>query len=332
VPRPRAYRPPFTVTPELFSVCTEIMQLVGRVEGMPTSTPRVQLRRKNRVRTIQATLAIEGGTLEEPQVTAILDGKRVLGGRAEIREVENAIAAYNRVPALSPTSVKDLLAAHGLLMKGLVSDAGRFRSGGVGVVQGKRVAHVGPPASRVPHLVKDLLDFVARDREVHPLVKAAAAHYELEFIHPFSDGNGRAGRLWQHRILLDVHPVFQYAPVESVVRTRQAAYYAALGEADRAGEATPFLVFALTATRDALVDLLGELRPEPASAATRLGRARAEFATREFSRADYVRLFPSISAPTASRDLRLGVDEGALARTGDKATSRYSFAKQSRRH
>ena len=277
---------------------------------------------------MQATLAIEGAGLGEPQVTAILEGKRVVGGRSEIREVENAIAAYERVPRLEPSRVKDLLLAHGLLMGGLVPDAGRLRKGGVGVVQGDRVAHMAPPPSQVGRLVEQLLlGFVGEDRETLPIVKAAVTHYELEFIHPFSDGNGRIGRLWEHRLLLDVHPVFEHVPVESVVRARQDAYYAALGEADRASNATPFLVFSLTAMRDALTELIGELRPEPATAATRLERGRSHFGARDFSRGEYGKLFPSISTATASRDLRAGVEDGTLQRMGDKATARYRFAK-----
>jgi Fic family protein len=328
VRRAPVYRPPFTLTGTLLSTCTEIARLVGRIEGLPSSTPQVHLRRRNRIRTVQATLAIEGAGLDEPQVTALLEGKRVVGGRSELREVKNAIAAYDRVAHLDPSSLKDLLTAHGILMGGLVADAGRLRKGGVGVLEGSRVAHVAPPPSQVPRLVEQLLGFVGGDRETHPIVKAALTHYELEFIHPFADGNGRIGRLWEHRILLDVHPVFEHVPVESVVRGRQAAYYAALGEADRSGDATPFLMFSLTAMRDALIELMMELRPEPATAATRLERARAHFERREFSRADYARLFPSMSAPTASRDLRAGVDEGMLARRGDKATTRYRFVRR----
>jgi Fic family protein len=331
VPRGPAYRPPFTLTPALLTACADITRLVGRIEGLPSSTPQVKLRRKNRVRTVHATLAIEGGELDEHQVTAIFDGKRVLGGRTEIREVKNAIAAYDRVATLDPGVVPDLLTAHGILMRDLVPDAGRFRRQGVGVVHGERVAHVAPPAGRVPHLVAELLDFIARDHEVHPLIKASVSHYELEFIHPFMDGNGRIGRLWQHRILLDVHPVFEHLPVESVVRARQDAYYASLGESDKRGDATPFVLFSLAATRHALEELIAELRPEPATSATRLERARAHFVTAEFSRLDYARLFPSMSAPTASRDLRAGVDAGRLTRRGDKATARYVFTKSRRK-
>ena len=297
--------------------------MVGRLEGLPNAAPLVQLRRRNRIRTVHATLAIEGAGLDEPMVTALLEGKRVVGGRTEVREVTNAIAAYDRVATLNPSRVDDLLTAHRLLMTGLVDDAGRLRARGVGVVQGSRIAHVAPPPSQVPRLVEQLLGFVRGERAIHPILKAALTHYELEFIHPFSDGNGRIGRLWEHRMLLDVHPVFEHVPVESVVRARQETYYAALGESDRAADAAPFLLFSLSAMRDALGDLLSELRPEPASAATRLERASAHFASRTFSRADYARLFPSISAPTASRDLREGVTQGILVRRGDKATARY---------
>ena len=210
-------------------------------------------------------------------------------------------------------------------MDGLVPDAGRLRRGGVGVVRGKHVAHLAPPPSQVDRLVDALLSYVTTDRATHPLVKAAIVHYEIEFIHPFSDGNGRLGRLWQHRLMLDVHSIFQHVPVESVIRARQPAYYAALGKADKSGAATPFLEFALDATREALVEFVGDLHPEPATVDTRLGRAHAEFGTREFSRADYSRIFPALSMPTASRDLRWGVDQKLLTREGDKATTRYHF-------
>lgn len=319
------YQPPFTVSASILTACTEIGRALGRVEALPNATPRVQLRRRNRIRTVHATLAIEDAGLDEPQVTALLEGQRVVGARSEVIAVQNAIAAYDRAREFAPGKVKDLLAAHGVMMKGLVADAGRFRARGVGVMQGSKVAHMAPPASRVPALMEQLFEFVRKSSAVHPLVRATVTHYEIEFIHPFSDGNGRIGRLWQHRLLLDVHPVFEHVPVESVIRARQRAYYAALAAADRAGEATPFLEFALDATRAALFELVDELRPEPATVETRLEQARRVLGTREFSRAEYARLFPTVSMPTASRDLRAGVEAGALTRTGDKATARYRF-------
>jgi Fic family protein len=319
------YRPPFTLTARIVDACAEISRAIGRVEALPNVTPRVQLRRRNRIRTVHATLAIEGAGPDERGVTAIVDGKRVLGAREEVLAVKNAIAAYSRAADFDPGRPKDLLAAHGVMMKGLINDAGRFRERNVGVLKGSKVAHMAPQASRVPHLIEQLLGFVANDRATHPLIRAAVVHYELEFIHPFTDGNGRLGRLWQHRVLLDVHPLFEHVPVESVIRAKQRAYYAALATADRAGEATPFIEFALGATKTALFELVGELRAEPATIETRLAHARASLGRRQFSRRDYARLFPMVSMPTASRDLRAGVDAGVLVRTGDKATARYRF-------
>lgn len=324
-PSSTTYRPPFTITPRVLDACAEILRLVGRIESLPDATPKVKLRRRNRVRTVHSTLAIEGAGLEEPQVTAILDGKRVVGGVTEIREVHNVIAAYEKVVTRKPGRIDDLLRAHRDLMTGLIPDAGRLRKGDVGVVQGTRIAHVAPPASQVPRLIEQLLSFVAGDREIHNLVKAAIAHYELEFIHPFSDGNGRIGRLWQHRLLLQVHPIFAHVPVESIVRQKQAAYYAVLGESDRAGEGTLFVEFALGSTLEALAEFVGEVRPETANSSTRLERAREHFRGEAFSRSDYAKLFLALSMPTASRDLRAGVDNGQLVRTGNQATARYRF-------
>jgi Fic family protein len=325
VPRSKVYRPPFTVTSRVLSAAVAIGRLLGRIEALPSATPRVRLRRQNRVRTVQATLAIEGNVVDPDRVTALLDGKRVLGGRAEIREITNALRAYDAAPDFDSGRVADLLHAHRILMDGLASDAGRFRKKRVGVVQGNHVAHVAPPASQVPRLMGDLLQFVRADVDTLPLVKAAICHYEMEFIHPFSDGNGRIGRLWQHVILLAVHPVFEHVPVESVIRARQDAYYAALGASDRAGNATAFLEFAIDATHTALAELIAELRPERATKDTRLARARAHFSRGWFTRREYAALFPMLSAPTASRDLRSGLEALHLERHGDKATARYRF-------
>lgn len=321
----RPYRPPFTLSPEILGLCEDIHRRVGAIDALSGATPRVQLRRRSLVRTVQATVAIEGGTFDEAHVTALLEGRRVAGSRSAIAEVANALRAYEAARRWQPGRAKHLLAAHAVLLKGLTEEAGRFRRGGVGILQGDRVAHVAPPAGRVPELVENLLDFVARDREVSLLLRAALCHYELEFIHPFADGNGRMGRLWQHRIHLELHPAFAHVPVEATVRDRQRGYYAALGASDRSGDAAPFLAFSLRATRDALEEFAAELRPEPATATTRLARARAHFGSATFARGDYARLFPAMSLPTASRDLRKGVDEGDLEREGRQATARYRF-------
>lgn len=229
----------------------EISELIGRYTILAEQNLAPRLRRENRIRTIQASLAIENNTLTLAQVTAVIDGKRVLGLPREIQEVRNAFAAYEAMDNWHPASEADLLAAHGLLMSALVDHPGVFRSGGVGIFRGEHLVHMAPPADRVPYLMTDLLDWLKRSEE-HPLISSGLFHYELEFIHPFADGNGRMGRLWQTLILRQWKPLLVYLPVETVIRERQDEYYRALAEADEHADATPFVEFMLQSLLDAI--------------------------------------------------------------------------------
>lgn len=249
------YQPPLTLTPAMLALVADISEQVGRLSARHEAALTPQLRRGNRIRSIQASLAIENNSLSIEQVTAVLEGRRVLGLPREIQEVRNAFAAYEAMPGWRPDSRSDLLAAHGLLLQALIDDAGHFRQGGVGIYRGEQLLHMAPPASRVPQLVDDLLDWLGRC-ELHPLIASCVFHYEFEFIHPFADGNGRMGRLWQTLILSHWRPVLAWLPVESVIREQQDAYYTALSAADRLAEATPFVEFMLQALRQALLDAI----------------------------------------------------------------------------
>lgn len=234
----RKYQPPLTLTPRMLALAAEIGERVGHLSALHEGALTPQLRRGNRIRTIQASLAIENNTLSVEQVTAVLDGKRVLGLPREIQEVRNAFSAYEVMPEWQPSLRDDLLAAHALLMHGLIDDAGSYRRGGVGIYRGERLLHMAPPANRVPQLMDDLLAWLSRC-ELHPLIASCVFHYEFEFIHPFADGNGRMGRLWQTLILSQWRAVLAYLPVESVIREQQDAYYEALAVSDKAAEAAP---------------------------------------------------------------------------------------------
>lgn len=258
------YQPPLTLTPAMLALVAEIGEQVGRLSARHDAALTPQLRRGNRIRTIQASLAIENNTLSVEQVTAVLEGKRVLGLPREIQEVRNAFAAYEALPGWRPASRADLLAAHGLLLHGLIDEAGQFRRGGVGIYRGEQLLHMAPPASRVPQLVDDLLDWLGRT-DLHPLIASCVFHYEFEFIHPFADGNGRMGRLWQTLILSQWRPVLAWLPVETVIRDQQDAYYAALAAADRQAEATPFVEFMLRALQQALADAIAAEGSEESS-------------------------------------------------------------------
>ena len=245
------YQPPYSITPVILNLVADIGEAIGHYTALADNRLTPRLRRENRVRTIQASLAIENNTLTLEQVSALIEGKRVLGHPREIQEVRNAFAAYEAMADWSPASLEDLLAAHGLLMGGLADDAGKLHVGDVGIFHGEQLVHMGPPAKRVPQLLGRLLDWVEETSE-HPLVVSCVFHYKFEFIHPFADGNGRMGRLWQTLILRRWKPLLAYLPVETVVRERQDEYYQVLGKADTSGDATPFVAFMLTALRDAL--------------------------------------------------------------------------------
>ena len=226
------YQPPFEITPTIVNQISVISGLLVRLDGSPLATSP-QLRKQNRIRTIQGTLAIEGNSLTLDQITAILNGQRVLGQPREIGEVQGAIRAYEALPTWSPTARQDLLQAHRLLMADILTDAGKFRTGGVGIYKGTQVSHIAPPAKRVPELMGDLLHWLATT-DHHPLITSSVFHYELEFIHPFIDGNGRMGRLWQTLILGQWNDLFYLLPIESLIKDRQDRYYQTLEAADRA--------------------------------------------------------------------------------------------------
>jgi Fic family protein len=245
------YQPPYIITPAIVNLIAEISETIGRYTVLAEQNLTPRLRRENRIRTIQASLAIENNTLTLKQVTAVIEGRRVLGHPREIQEVRNAFASYEAMEGWDTSIEKDLLAAHELLMRGLVDEMGRYRSGGVGIFRGERVVHMAPPADMVPRLMTNLLNWLKTTNE-HPLVASCIFHYEFEFIHPFADGNGRMGRLWQTLILRNWKPLLAYLPVETVIRDRQEDYYRVLAVADSQADATPFIEFMLGALREAL--------------------------------------------------------------------------------
>ena len=236
-------RPSYSITPNMLSRVVQIGEAVGRAETAGIARD-LRLRRINRIRTIQGSLAIEGNVLSEEQVATILDGKPVIAPLRDVQEARNAIEAYEQFEGWNPASETDLLRAHGVLMAGLLDAPGSYRHGGVAVMGQGRVHHVGPPAARVPRLMADLLAWLG-DSDEHPLVTSSVFHYEFEFIHPFEDGNGRLGRLWQTLILTRWKPLFAHVPVESLVRARQGEYYQAIRQSSNEGKSTPFVAFML---------------------------------------------------------------------------------------
>lgn len=262
-----AYQPPYTITLEILNRVAAISEAIGRLTVLADQSKALRLRRINRIRTIHGSLAIEGNTLSEAQITAILDGKRVIAPPREVQEVKNALAAYDRFDIWKPEAEKDLLEAHRILMSGLIDEAGLYRHGSVGVMAGQQVIHIAPPADRVPTLIADLFGWLTAT-DAHPLITSSVFHYEFEFIHPFADGNGRMGRLWQNLILARWNPLFADIPVESLIFEHQAEYYQAIQESTRQTDSAPFIAFMLrmildtmtTSTPEATLEVTPEVR------------------------------------------------------------------------
>lgn len=256
-----SYIPPFTVSADAINLIAEISAQIERYAIRLEQEDGLRLRKANRIKTIHSSLAIEGNMLSEDEVRDIVDGKNVVAPIRQIQEVKNAIKTYELYPTLDAFNEKDLLKAHGMMMQAMVDDAGLYRKGGVGVFGEKGLVHMAPPAERVPMLMADLFNWLKYSKD-HLLIRSCVFHYEFEFIHPFIDGNGRTGRLWQSLILGKLHPLFEHLPVENMVYANQQQYYDAITASSNAGQSGPFIDFMLNEIYKTLKEHQGEALPD----------------------------------------------------------------------
>ena len=311
----RNRKPPFKITNTILDEIAEIAELVGHMNASLGLSANPTLRRSNRIRTIYSSLAIEQNTLSLDQVTAVLDGKRIIAPPKDIAEVKNAYEIYEMLESLDPYSVDDLLNAHGVMTRGLVEESGCFRSRPVGVVDKQgNILHFGTLPDYVPGLVIELLDWV-RDSDFHMLIKSCVFHYELELIHPFADGNGRIGRLWHTLLLTQWKPMFAWLPVESIIHDRQDEYYQAINRSNNETESTAFIEFMLSAIKEALIEAVQTGSAESMSTEEQrwcqIERFLKKYGT--ISNAD-VREILGVSAATANRILTKMTEEGKIQR------------------
>lgn len=313
-------KPPYDITNKILQQVKAISEKIGAVNATYLDKQSPQLRKQNKIKTIHSSLQIEGNTLTEDQITALIDHKRVLGPQKDVIEVLNAINVYDVLSSYRPDAEKDFLAAHKALMKDLIVNAGKYRKQGVGIAKGSTVKHIAPPYDRVPYLMKELFDYLKKDDDL-VLIKSCVFHYEAEFIHPFLDGNGRMGRLWQTVVLMKEYPLFEFLPFETLISNSQKEYYTALAQSDKEGKSTIFIEYMLGVIDMSLNELLhyhGRILKESDRLIyfVQLGLA-------EFSRKDYMSTFKAIASATASRDLKKGVEQGLFEKIGTGNTSKY---------
>lgn len=316
-------RPPYLISDTILSLISSISIKIGMVHGANLHKPKTELRKRNRIRTIQSSLEIEGNTLSEEHITALLENKRIIAPEKDILEVQNAIKLYDEIRFFNPYKLQDINKAHGILMDGLVEKPGKFRTKNVGIVKGSKVEHLAPSGDMVNGLMKDLFAYLKDDSDL-VLIKSCVFHYELEFIHPYVDGNGRMGRFWQSVILMSEYPLFEYLPVEKLIKERQDDYYRALSISDKSGQSTSFIEFMLKVIDDALAEVM-DVKGVVLSAEDRLDSFKDIVGIKSFTRKEYMKNYKDISAPTASRDLIKGVNEGMLQKTGEKNQTVYRY-------
>jgi Fic family protein len=314
-------KPPYDITTKILKLISSISEKLGEINANFLDKPSPTLRKQNKIKTIHSSLKIEGNTLTEEQITALLENKRVLGPQKDIREVLNAITIYENIESYNPKSEKSFLKAHEILMTELIEQSGKYRRQGVGIVKGTKVEHLAPPYENVPFLMKDLFLYLKTD-EIE-LIKSCVFHYEMEFIHPFIDGNGRMGRLWQTLILIEKYPVFEYIPFESLISKNQEEYYRVLSLCDKHGESTLFIEYMLSVIEKSLNELLGFNNRNFNS------KQRLEYFVSlnedDFSRKDYMDTFKDISSSTASRDLKKGIELNLFTKFGEMNKTKYKI-------
>ena len=312
--------PPYQITPEILKLIASVSEKLGQINAKFLDKPSPKLRKENRIKTIHSSLSIEGNTLTEEQITALIENKRIIGPEKDVNEVLNAIRVYKQLDSFDPKLSKSFLKAHEILMNGLVPENGKYRKKGVGIMAGNRIAHMAPPAENVPHLMNDLFSYLKASKEI-ALIKSCVFHYEMEFIHPFIDGNGRMGRLWQTLILMKEYPVFEFIPFENIIHKTQSNYYHALSQSDKSGNSTTFIEYMLNVIDDSLYNML-DFKSRILSTEDRLTYF-SQVCNPEFNRKDYMNIFKEISSATASRDLKKGVDLGLFDKEGDKIKTIY---------
>ena len=316
-------KPPYEITPLILKLLTTISEKIGEVNASFLDKPSPLLRKQNRIRTIHSSLKIEGNTLSKEQITALIENKRVIGPQKDVKEVLNAIEIYENLENYNPVSEKSFLLAHQNLMNNLIENAGKYRKQGVGIVKGSKVEHLAPPYENVPNLMKDLFSYLSDSEELE-LIKSCVFHYEMEFIHPFLDGNGRMGRLWQTLILMQKYPLFEYLPFETLISKDQEKYYNALSECDKVGKSTKFIEYMLSVIDLSISELL------IFNNRTLKEKERLEYFISlnklEFTRKDYMNTFKDISSSTASRDLKNGVEMNLFEKIGSLNKTKYRLA------
>jgi len=314
-------KPPYEITNKILALYGQITEALGICQSIQLVKPEAKLRKQNRIKTIHSSLAIEGNTLNIEHITALIEKNHVVGPKRDILEVKNAIKAYDQLNDYKPKQLKDFLKVHYILMNGLVDNPGNFRKSQVGILKGKQVAHIAPGFDMVPGLMNDLFEYLKTDPDLE-IIKSCVFHYEMEFIHPFEDGNGRMGRYWQTRLLMNVNPIFEFVPIEKVIKDNQKEYYKVLETSDSSGSSTVFIEFMLAVINKSLRETIADSTPTTSDYSKRVEYSLSLLQD-WFDRKEYLSICKGISTATASRDIKQLLQDGLIESSGTGRMMKY---------
>ena len=344
-PRVGAFDPHHAWTEEMHETARQIERSDHELARQPHVTTGLaqRLRRETLARNAYATASIEGNPLTLSQVESLLDQPSPASAREpdEIEILNYASFMSGSDATRAPRSPQDVLGIHAALFRGVLKDAGRWKRSPnfIGSRATREVIYVPAAPERVIPELRNAIDWLHDATSVPPLVRVLLFHHEFESIHPFRDGNGRAGRAITPMALQEFGYVgCAFAPIDLVIHQRRAEYYRELAVVERNGSTdhTPWLAFMLNVVRSAyesgLADALFQnalpvalaARPRQmaewfASLASQKPDARVKFN-------DVHHAFPQVAERTLKRDLALLRDEGILEVEGVLKGTTYRLA------
>lgn len=312
-------------TPFIQNLVIDIANEISNIERMPSQLPSVSLRKQNQVRTIFSTTKIEGNTLNFDEVTAIIEGRKIKGDKKEINEIKNTFKIYDQINDFDPYSFHDYLLCHNILMKNLIKTNGKIRKVNVGIQSKGKIKSVFPEFEKVESLCRDFFEYISNSKDNY-IVKSCMIHYLSVSIHPFEDGNGRISRFWQRLFLSKNYEIFKYLPIESFIRSNEEKYYESLSKSQKANNPTRFIEMSLKCILEALIEAKGyQYEVTTTAQERRFQKAKNIFENHTFTRKDYLKIFPSLSESSATKDLTKLVQNGTLDKSGIRSSTVYKF-------
>lgn len=345
------YRPDFAITNKILRHIGEIEAAKEVIEHAPL-LPYWEKKFQDEaiLRTTHYGTHIEGNELSLSQVQKVLDGERIVARDRDVQEVIN----YRKVVAFIgdkkdiPIDEKTILVLHKLTVDSILDEhaSGEYRKKEV-VIRNSITGDVSfrpPPSVEVEWQMKDLVEFIHKEKDIHSVLKAGIVHYEFVRIHPFLDGNGRVGRALSMLVLFaEGYDIREFFSLEEHFDRNAADYYKALQSvAIHNGDVTNWLEYfseclaiELTKIKEKIERISIDNKMKE-----KLGGTPVMLTDRQLKIIEYIQevgylenkvfanLFPDVSEDTALREVQDLVKKGIIVKRGKTKGVKYLINKE----